>query len=931
MSKEDVLNRMLARERAARKEAELIMEDKSRELFESNSKLIALNSSLEQEVQKRTRISRRSERQLRTLFQSHPIPLIVHHMTSNRFLAVNQTAIDNYGYTEEEFLNMCVQDLYPQAELDALQQHLDTGLVGNGLVNRWKHISRSGKLFDVEISETSIEYDEQPARLVLITDVSDRIASENERRSRAKKYKALVESVSDIIYRCSEEGTFTYVNPSAIDTCGYSAEELYGQHFLTLVRADFKKEVILFYLKQVAENIESTYLEFPMICKDGALVWLGQTVNLHSLDNGEFEIIARARNVTERKKVHEAIAASEEKYRQILENMKLGLLEVNRDDIITNAYPKFCELTGYSRDELVGKSAVKTLLSEDFSDVILKQSENRAEGKAGVYEVKIICKDGSAKWVIISGAPHYDPDGNLEGSVGIYLDITERKAMEDELVAAKDIAENSAKTKEQFMANMSHEIRTPMNAIMGMGDLLERTDLNHKQRQFVEAIQTSADNLLIIINDILDFSKIESGKLSLESVPVDLLLLMRNACKTVELKAESKGLILEIELDDNSRGCKADPTRLYQVIVNLLSNAVKFTEEGKIILLCERVGGDADFHVLHFSIEDTGVGIRPDELENIFETFSQAEQNTTRKYGGSGLGLSISRQLIHMMGGDLQVESEIGKGSKFYFTLKLEKCQVPKIENSEVVEHSEALVGIKVLLVEDHAINRFVAETILENWKCIVEVATNGLEAVEKVKNHQFDVVLMDMRMPEMDGITATKVIRNQLNSAVPIIAMTANAIKGDGERCINAGMNDYVSKPFKRQVLLEKILQHTGGAATERAGESTEKSWIDLSGLEEVVQGDRDFFKKMIQLFVDDTPIAIQQMEAAMDSSNYKVVIELVHRLKPSVDHLANEQLRGMMREVEAAFDQSTASVAKRLSLIANLKELVEQLKQQL
>ena len=528
MTDEAVYKRMLERERLARKEAERILELKSRELYESNQKLLQLNASLERQVEDRTRKSLNSENQLRVLFENHPIPMLVYRLTDFQFIAVNQTAINNYGYSREEFLNMRIADLHGNEEQAALGKHLDEVKKQVYKTKLWKHVTRNGRVMDVEISATTIEYGGKLARLVLINDVTDRILIEQKRRENERKYRELVEKVSDLIYRCDQAGNFTYMNPMAVKTCGYTADELVGTHFLRFVRKDYGKIVSQHYLEQLASQTDSTYLEFPMIAKSGAEVWLGQTVNLHTVADGSVEIIAHARNITERKAIQEAIAQSEEKYRNILESMELGLLEVDRNDLIINAFPKFCELTGYEEAELIGKKAQDVLIPPELYDVFDAEKERRTRGETGVYEIKIRCKNGEEKWVIISGAPFYDTDGNIVGSLGVHLDISDRKYMEEELVKAKDIAENSARTKEVFMANMSHEIRTPMNAIIGMSDLLQKSHLTKKQSDYVDAVRTSANNLLIIINDILDFSKIEAGKMGLELVEVDLSKLLSN-------------------------------------------------------------------------------------------------------------------------------------------------------------------------------------------------------------------------------------------------------------------------------------------------------------------------------------------------------------------------------------------------------------------
>jgi PAS domain S-box-containing protein len=931
MSELEDIRKMLAQERAARKEAERNLEEKTRMLDKSNEKLLNLSSLLPHSAGPDNKESQEADLQLKVPFDHHLIPLMVYRLSDFQFVAVNQTAITRYGYTQEEFVQMKVADLHPKPELNRLAGHLDTASEKENWVTEWKHISKSGEIFDIEVSATTIEYKGHASRLVLISDITERSIAEKEREKSEKKYRTLVENVSDLIYQCNSEGEFTYVNPATEKVCGYPASELVGMHFLEFVKDSYREEVLAYYLWQLGDKVESTYLEFPMVDQSGKALWIGQTVNLHRIDDNNIEIIAHGRNITKQKEVSQVIVRSEERYRSIMENMELGLLMVDKNDVIINAFPKFCEMTGYAKEELIGKKVIDTLLPHEFTSVMEFQNQKRIEGEPGVYELKIKCKDGTTKWVIISGAPYYDEADNLEGSLGIHLDITDRKEMESELVAAKDIAEKSNQAKQIFMANMSHEIRTPMNAVIGMGKLLQMSTLNAKQGEYVDAILTSANNLLIIINDILDFSKIESGKLELENVPVNLVELLQNVQKTIDLKAEEKGLVLQSKWENIKGGYRCDPTRLYQVLLNLISNGVKFTDYGSVEMSCEVVSSGDGRDTLQFSVTDTGIGIAEEQLGQIFQTFSQAEKSTARKYGGTGLGLSISRQLVQMMGGELQVRSWLGKGARFFFTIELERCEEPRKEEESEENDQADLTGIKVLLVEDHEINRFVAQTILEQWSCDVDVAVNGVEAVEKVREGAYDIILMDMRMPEMDGLTASGIIRHQLKLDVPIIALTANAIKGDSQRCIEAGMNDYVSKPFSREELQSKMIRLIDKSAVQAPKKDSSIVWKDLTKLMEIVNGDMAFFKKMIRLFVDDTPELIEQIKCGLEEGDYETIGSVAHRLKPSLDHIANSALQKMVRQVENIDLKKNDAIAFTGRFCSRITLLLEQLKEEL
>ncbi len=627
-------------------------------------------------------------------------------------------------------------------------------------------------------------------------------------------------------------------------------------------------------------------------------------------------------DITERYQAEQTLKRQEEKYRNIIDNMQLGLVEMDLDYRVLYANRSYCQMMGYTPEELLGQPLHPLIMSPPEIEALRGRMADRRRGISGSYELEVTTKQGERKWLFVGAAPLYNEDKQPTGTIGINLDITHQKHLEKNLREAKLQAENSARAKELFLANMSHEIRTPMNAILGMSQLLAKTTLAPHQSNYLHAITSSAQNLLVIINDILDISKLDAGKMTIERVGFNVARLCEQVEKTMLYKAEEKGLRFVTNVSPLIPSVVlGDPYRITQILLNLASNSVKFTEKGEITVDCEVAGYFNGQIIISFSVCDTGVGIDPVYLKSIFQEFSQEDSSITRKFGGTGLGLSISRSLARLMGGEINIESEKGKGTSSHFCLFLPVGTVHDLpqRKSVAITNPQQLRGKRVLLVEDNEYNRLLANSFLTNAQLEVTEAENGEIAIERVREQEFDLILMDVQMPVLDGFEATRHLRQQLGITTPIIALTASAINGEKQRCLAAGMNDYLTKPFYEDELLQLVhdwVLRPLTPATDPAPvavqaapvvvpvlpptSSTSTTLYKLDMLLDTARGNHKFVESMLKTFIDGTYNALRDLGRALEVGNVQGLQATAHKLRPSLVHLQIQPAVAIMDSLE-------------------------------
>lgn len=638
----------------------------------------------------------------------------------------------------------------------------------------------------------------------------------------------------------------------------------------------------------------------------------------------------------------------------------LSLIEASRDPLfticpqgkITDTNEASVRVTGILRDKIIGS---------DFFDYFTEPQDARKAyqevfDKGFIADYPLIIKEYEAKLteVLLNGSVYKDEEGEVLGVVVVARDITDQKRIEKETVEARIfaelateiaeeaksnaenatiIAENAVKAKQQFLSNMSHEIRTPMNAIIGFTKVVLKTDLSAKQKEYLTAIKLSGDALIVLINDILDLAKVDAGKMVFEKTPFKLKSSISSMLHLFETKTQEKNLKLVQNYDNNiPTVLVGDSIRLHQIILNLVSNAVKFTNTGNITVGVHMLHEDNEQVILEFAFTDTGIGIPKSKIKSIFENFQQASSGTSRLYGGTGLGLAIVKQLVEQQGGKIWVKSIVDIGTTFSFTLAFDKTDEAAPLENEIYELDTEIKDIKVLVVEDMPLNQLLMKTLLDDFGFERDIAENGAVAIEKLKNKKYDIILMDLQMPVMNGFETTKYIRKTMKSKIPIIALTADVTTVDLDKCKAVGMNDYLAKPIDEGVLYSKIIGILKNSEVERyINKNVGKihdlgkkiKCINLVYLNEITKSNSILIKEMISLYLEQTPPLINIIKQSLEDKNWALLAAAVHKMIPSFSIMGiHTDFEDMAKKI-----QKIAVTKKQLEDIADLVRQIEEI----
>jgi PAS domain S-box-containing protein len=884
-------------------------------------------SGIARDIRSRLMTERRlleSEDRFRRVFEDAPSGMCVSR-TDGSFVQVNAAFCRMLGYSEQELLDT------PWAKITHPDDiTLSLGLLeemykhpGGCLEAEKRYLHRNGSIVWVRIKISVVrDIGGNPScHLVHVENITERKQAKEALRESEERFRIMADGCPTLMWVTDAKGWSQFANRAYQIFCGTSAEHVEGVKWQKLLHPD-DAQAYLQEFQRVVQSQMPFRAEARVRRADGEWRWVATFAEPRLSTGGEFlGHVGLCLDITERRKTEQALQQSEEKFRQLAENIRevFWMVQPATNEIlyVSPAYEQIWDRTCASLYENPA-SRLETIHPEDRERIhsLLPRLE---QGESLELEYRIRTPDGQEKWIRDRAFPIRDRDGQLTRVVGIAEEITERKRYQDELVRAREGADDANQAKSRFLANTSHEIRTPMNGVIGMVQLLLETDLTPEQRRYASVAQTSGRALLTLIDDILDLSKIEAGKITLENLSLDLRHTVEDVIQLARAQASAKGLQVHSDISPNiPRLLRGDAHRLHQVLTNLCANAIKFTEQGGVTLEAVLESKSDRGATIRFSIADTGIGIRSEQVAVLFSPFTQADVSTTRKYGGTGLGLAICKHLVEMMGGTIGVEGREGHGSTFWFTAVFGLASPDQQHCEDDGKHGFLGVGrgtistgrrARILVAEDNATNREVSLAQLRKLGHDPSAVTNGEEAIAAVEGGGYDLVLMDCQMPVMDGFEATRLIRKSICPTVPIIAVTADAMPADRDRCLREGMNDYLAKPVELGRLAEVLAKWMPSAPTgdtaQSAGRRVDrptKASFDKEKLLGRVMQDRELARNVLASFLADIPSQLQKLRTRLDEADAAGVRSQAHTLKGASATVAAEGLRAIALAIEGA-----------------------------
>jgi len=805
-------------------------------------------------------------------------------------------------------------------------------------------IQRKGKVEDMYFNfayQPYLEADETISGVAVVAyEVTNQVILQKKIAESEQQFRMMAELMPQKIWTSDAEGHKDYFNKTLLDYAGLTTEELKGNGWEKIVHPD-DWEINKKQWEACVSTGNNYEAENRLLRKDGKYLWhltqavaikdedgqikmwVGSKTEIHeqrqqkeelerSVEKRTQELLYANKELLQKnKEVAEAREKLMSEYsRSLIEASLDPLVTINNEGKITDVNRAAVDITGSTKDELTGSNFFEYFTEPQKAQEVYQQVF--AKGSVINAPLKLRHIDGKLTDVFLNGSVYKDAKANVAGVVIVARDVTEEKRISTELTEAiifaematgiaedaklkaeqaTKIAEDAVKSKQQFLSNMSHEIRTPMNAIIGFTKVILKTALTAKQKEYLTAIKLSGNSLIVLINDILDLAKVDAGKMSFEEIPFKMSASITTMMHLFETKVQEKNIELVKEYDNNIPDTLlGDPERLHQIILNLVSNAVKFTNEGKITVSLHLLEADDEKVSIEFTVTDTGIGIAADKMESVFEKFHQASSDTSRLYGGTGLGLAIVKQLVESQGGTIRVKSNINEGAAFSFTLSFKKTNEQAVSEIEIVKSDTENKHIKVLVVEDIALNQLLMKTLLDDFGFERDIAANGKIAIEKLQQHDYDIILMDLQMPEMNGFEATDYIRNTMQSKIPIIALTADVTTVDLEKCRAVGMNDYIAKPVDESILYSKIVNLVKKPVERRDDITLQNEvalhairYTDLAYLISITKHDANLMMEMIALYLEQTPALIDSLKKSMQHEDWKALKAAAHKLVPS------------------------------------------------